>query len=101
MLHRSGEMGKKPNLNNFIFIVKIPNLEPKVFTLQCNDAIILFFILTLNLLLRMISNFSAKQMPFKVNFTSDGFESQQEAMTPPSPNQNDKGFKLSYYQVGC
>ena len=49
----------------------------------------------------MISNFSAKQMPFKVNFTSDGFESQQEAMTPPSPNQNDKGFKLSYYQVGC
>ena len=61
----------------------------------------IFFILTLNLLLRMISNFSAKQMPFKVNFTSDGFESQQEAMTPPSPNQNDKGFKLSYYQVGC
>ena len=51
--------------------------------------------------LRIISNFSAKQMPFKVNFTSDGFESQQEAMTPPSPNQNDKGFKLSYYQVGC
>ena len=32
MLHRSGEMGKKPYLNNFIFIVKIPNLEPKVFT---------------------------------------------------------------------
>ena len=35
MLHRSGEMGKKPYLNNFIFIVKIPNLEPKVFTVQC------------------------------------------------------------------
>ena len=44
---------------------------------------------------------SAKQMPFKINFTSDGFEWANEAMNPPAPNQSDKGFKLSYYQVGC
>ena len=35
MFHRSGEIGKKLYLNNFIFIVKIPNFEPKVFTVQC------------------------------------------------------------------
>ena len=44
---------------------------------------------------------SAKQMPFKINFTSDGFEWANEAMNPAAPNQSDKGFKLSYYQVGC
>ena len=32
---------------------------------------------------------------------SDGFEWANEAKNPPAPNQSDKGFKLSYYQVGC
>ena len=44
---------------------------------------------------------SAKQMPFRINFTSDGFEWTDEAKNPAAPNQSDKGFKLSYYQVGC
>ena len=44
---------------------------------------------------------SAKQMPFRINFTSDGFEWTNEAKNPAAPNQSDKGFKLSYYQVGC
>jgi len=42
-----------------------------------------------------------KQMPFRINFTSDGFEWTDEAKNPAAPNQSDKGFKLSYYQVGC
>ena len=45
--------------------------------------------------------FSAKQMPFRINFTSDGYEWAAEAKQPAAPNQSDKGFKLSYYQVGC